>query len=110
MFYDHPDLARGYLDDDVATLTPTATSRPTYWLYHELWRVLTGRGAYAGSAEELTPVKRDGVSTVPLAITAISVLLAPKLAKPLARRGWGAHLLDPAGIRLIERDDFVERS
>jgi predicted ATP-grasp superfamily ATP-dependent carboligase len=79
-------------------------------LVRELWRVLTGRGAYAGSAEELTPVKRDGVSAVPLAMTAISVLLAPKLAKPLARRGWGAHLLDPAGIRLIERDDFVERS
>jgi len=41
MFYDHPDVARAYLDDDVETVTPTATSRPTYWLYHELWRMVT---------------------------------------------------------------------
>jgi len=40
MFYDHPDVARAYLDSDVATLTPLATSRPTYWLYHELWRLV----------------------------------------------------------------------
>lgn len=41
MFYDHPDVARAYLDDDVETVTPTATSSPTYWLYHELWRMVT---------------------------------------------------------------------
>jgi hypothetical protein len=40
MFYDHPDVARAYLDDDVATVTPRPDSRPTYWLYHELWRAL----------------------------------------------------------------------
>ena len=41
MFYDHPDLAR-------PTSRPAAcrrsgrdpASRPTYWLYHELWRLL----------------------------------------------------------------------
>jgi predicted ATP-grasp superfamily ATP-dependent carboligase len=42
MFYDHPGLAAAYLDDDVPTITPTAASRPTYWLYHELWRLITG--------------------------------------------------------------------
>jgi hypothetical protein len=41
MFYDHPGLAAAYLEDDVGTVRPTATSRPTYWTYHELWRVLT---------------------------------------------------------------------
>ena len=41
MFYDHPDLARAYLDDGVDTLTPLPTSRPTYWLYHELWRLVS---------------------------------------------------------------------
>ena len=40
MFYDHPDVARAYLDGDVATVTPRLDSRPTYWLYHELWRAL----------------------------------------------------------------------
>lgn len=41
MFHDHPDLARAYLDDDVDTIRPLPDSRPTYWLYHELWRMLT---------------------------------------------------------------------
>jgi hypothetical protein len=41
MFYDHPDLARAYLEDGVPVITPTATSRPTYWTYHELWRMLS---------------------------------------------------------------------
>jgi hypothetical protein len=42
MFYDHPGLARAYLDDDVATIQPAAGSRPTYWIYHELWRLISG--------------------------------------------------------------------
>ncbi len=41
MFYNHPDLARAYLDDDVATITPRDDSRPTYWIFHELWRLVT---------------------------------------------------------------------
>ncbi len=41
MFHDHPDLARAYLEDGVDTITPLPASRPTYWLYHELWRALS---------------------------------------------------------------------
>lgn len=54
MFYDHPGVAAAYLQDDAASdsrdaqgadqptvATPLPTSRPTYWLYQELWR-LTG--------------------------------------------------------------------
>jgi hypothetical protein len=41
MFYNHPDLARAYLDDDVAMIEPLPDSRPTYWLYHELWGALS---------------------------------------------------------------------
>ncbi|WP_460867521.1 ATP-grasp domain-containing protein [Rhodococcus aerolatus] len=43
MFYDQPDLARAYLGGAVsggAPVVPTPTSRPTYWIYHELWRLL----------------------------------------------------------------------
>ena len=42
MFYNHPDLARAYLDDGVPTIRPAPGSRPTYWLYHEAWRLITG--------------------------------------------------------------------
>ncbi len=79
------------------------TRRDITW---ECWRLLTGGGPYADSAEELTPVRPDWISAVPLAMTAILLLLAPKLAIRLARGGWGAHLLDLRSIRLIESEDF----
>ena len=41
MFYDHPDLARAYLDTGVPMIRPRPSARPTYWLYHELWRLCT---------------------------------------------------------------------
>ncbi len=41
MFYNHPDLARAYLEDGVPTIKPLPTSRPTYWIYHEVWRLMT---------------------------------------------------------------------
>jgi predicted ATP-grasp superfamily ATP-dependent carboligase len=72
----------------------------------ECWRLVTGGGPYADSTEELTPVRLDWISAVPLAMIAISLLIAPKLAVTLARRGWGAHLLDLGSIKLIESENF----
>lgn len=40
MLYDHPGVAAAYLDDDGDEVRPTAASRPTYWLYHELYDAL----------------------------------------------------------------------
>jgi predicted ATP-grasp superfamily ATP-dependent carboligase len=75
-------------------------------LVRECWRLLTGGGPYADSTEELTPVRLDWLSFVPLAMTAIALLIAPKLSSTLARKGWGAHLLDIRSIRLIESENF----
>ena len=44
MFYNHPDLARAYLDDDVPVIEPLPDSRPTYWIYHEVWRLISEPG------------------------------------------------------------------
>ncbi len=41
MFYNHPGVARAYLGHEEATLRPLSSSRPTYWLYHELWRLVS---------------------------------------------------------------------
>jgi hypothetical protein len=73
---------------------------------HECWRLVTGSGPYADSTEELTPVRLDWISAVPVAMIVISLLIAPKLAVTLARRGWGAHLLDVKSVRLIESENF----
>ncbi len=43
MFYNHPGVADAYLDKQplAEPLQPLPDSKPTYWLYHEVWR-LTG--------------------------------------------------------------------
>jgi predicted ATP-grasp superfamily ATP-dependent carboligase len=69
-------------------------------------RLIARSGPYADSTEELTPVRLDWISAVPLAMIAIALLAAPKLGVKLARGGWGSHLLDIASIRMIESEDF----
>lgn len=41
MFYNHPDLAKAYLESDFPVIEPLKSSRPTYWIYHEIWRLVT---------------------------------------------------------------------
>jgi hypothetical protein len=74
----------------------------------ECWRLFANSGPYAGSTEELTPVKADWISAVPLAVTAALLLASPKSAVKLARGGFGAHLLDVRSIRTIEGEGFGE--
>jgi predicted ATP-grasp superfamily ATP-dependent carboligase len=73
-------------------------------LIRQLWLLATRRGDYIGSVEELTPVRLDWISAVPLAMTALFLLINPALAHELPRRGFGAHLLDARTIRLIEQE------
>ena len=43
LFYNNPSLANAYLGAAalLKPLTPASTSKPTYWIYHEVWRLLT---------------------------------------------------------------------
>ncbi|MDB5553922.1 MAG: hypothetical protein JWL86_3906, partial [Rhizobium sp.] len=75
-------------------------------IFRECWRLLRRSGPYAGSTEELTPMRLDWISAVPLAMIATVLLAAPKRGVELARGGWGAHLLDVDSIGMIEREDF----
>jgi hypothetical protein len=68
----------------------------------ECVRLFAKRGPYAGSTEELAPVRSDWISAVPFAVTAALLLASPKSAIKLARGGFGAHLLDLRSIRMIE--------
>ena len=79
-------------------------------LVAECRRLFAGSGPYADSTEELTPVRLDWISAVPLAMLAIALLVAPKRAVRLARGGWGAHLLDVESVRRIESEDFYSGS
>src|ERR1700693_4172740 len=74
-------------------------------IMRECWRLASGDGPYADSTEELTPLRLDWVSAVPLAMTAMALLAAPRLAVTLARRGFCAHLLDLESTRRIESEN-----
>jgi predicted ATP-grasp superfamily ATP-dependent carboligase len=74
------------------------------------WQLATGGGGYADSTEELTPLRLDWLSAVPLATIIFALLLQPRLATGLARKGWGAHLLDLGSIAIIEHKDFPAAS
>ena len=47
MFYNHPDVAKAYLKQEplATAIQPLESSRPTYWIYHEIWRLLTHLGS-----------------------------------------------------------------
>jgi predicted ATP-grasp superfamily ATP-dependent carboligase len=75
-------------------------------LARECWRLAAGSAPYTDSSEELTPVRSDWISAVPLLMTAMLLLASPKFASRLARGGFGAHLLDLASVRRIQSDDF----
>ena len=72
----------------------------------ECAQLAAASGPYAGSSEELTPVRLDFLSAVPLAMTVAFLLASPAFAIKLARGGFGAHLLDPGSIRMIEGEGF----
>jgi predicted ATP-grasp superfamily ATP-dependent carboligase len=60
MFYDHPDLAAAYLGGPVsdAPIEPLPSSRPTYWFYHELWRLIESLGSRQRVVERLRVIAR----------------------------------------------------
>lgn len=51
MFYNHPGVADAYLKDgenkEAVPIVPLPESKPTYWLYHEIWR-LTAIRSWSG--------------------------------------------------------------
>jgi predicted ATP-grasp superfamily ATP-dependent carboligase len=74
-------------------------------LIRECWNLLCGRGRYAGSREELTPVALDWISFVPPTVATLWLLATPAAAHYLPQKGWGPQLLTPHSIRMIEAMD-----
>ncbi len=72
-------------------------------LVGEVRELLGGTGRYANSNEELTPVRLDWLSAVPLMLMASILLIRPRWSRALPSR-FGAHLLSAATVQLIERE------
>jgi hypothetical protein len=90
LFHNHPELASAYLEDGHPAVAPLVGARPTYWIYHEIWRLLTQRGRRA----RLTGIVRgtDAIFTWwdPLPYLMVHHLQIPALliGNLLRRRGW----------------------
>jgi hypothetical protein len=70
-------------------------------MLRECGRLLTHRGLYKESREELTPVRNDWLSAIPPVATAVMLTANPRAAARLAAKGWGAHLLTRETIATI---------
>jgi predicted ATP-grasp superfamily ATP-dependent carboligase len=105
MFHDHPQVAGAYLDDGHPTITPRPGARPTYWIYHEIWRLLT----QPGRRDRLRTILRgkDAIFTWwdPLPYLMVHHLQIPSLLvrNLRERRGWTridfniGKLVEPGG-------------
>jgi hypothetical protein len=105
MFYDHPDVAAAYLDEGHPVITPRPGARPTYWIYHEMWRLLTQPKKAARIATILRGTDAIFAWWDPLPYFMVHHLQIPSLliANLRARRGWSridfniGKLVEPGG-------------
>jgi hypothetical protein len=104
MFHNHPQLASAYLEAQHPVITPLSDARPTHWIYHEVWRLLTQRGR----RERLTSILRgkDAIFARwdPLPYLMVHHLQIPALLidNLRGRRGWTK--IDFNIGKLVEQD------
>lgn len=70
-------------------------------LLAECWRLLTKRAPYAGSVEELTPLRQDWLSVVPLIAVLVLLLANPARAREIAHGTARSHQISPLTLRYI---------
>ncbi|MCE0537614.1 hypothetical protein LWF15_19170 [Kineosporia rhizophila] len=106
VFRDHPGLADAYLQDGATPVQrPAPGARPSYWLYHEVWRLL--RGPQRRQRLQVIRAGRDAVFDWddPLPFLLLHHLHIPKLLLGNLLRGkpWNridfniGKLVEPAG-------------
>src|SRR5207253_653591 len=74
-----------------------------------LRQALAGQAEFARSREELTPVRRDPWSLVPLAAVSALVLLSPQTATALVTKTVGSYALSAEAVKTITSTDFPHR-
>jgi hypothetical protein len=67
----------------------------------ELVAALRGHGAYAKSAEELTPVRGDPIAAVPVVLAVLATLIDPSLWRRFHASGTSTYSLTPEAWRTI---------
>lgn len=102
MFRDHPHVAAAYLDSTHPQVTPRPGARPTYWIYHEVWRLLTEPHRCVRIATILRG--RDAIFTAwdPLPYLMVHHLQIPALLAANLRRRTGWSRIDFNIGKLVE--------
>ena len=115
MFYDHPRPRPGLPRRPAPPRSDAAAaSRPTYWLYHELWRLVTEPGTGVGAARGRSLRGKDAIFdwADPLPFLMVHHLQIPSLLldepAPAARAGLRidfniGKLVEPAGTDVTLR-------
>ena len=92
LFHDQPEhLARAYLEDGPPEVRPRPTARPTYWLYHEVWRLMTARGRRTETLRTLlrgTDAIFDWDDPLPFLLVHHAQIPSLLLANLRARKDW----------------------
>lgn len=102
MFHDHPEVAQAYLEARPTAITPLPGSAPTYWIYHELWRLL--RGPDRLRRLRVIAAGRDAIFAAwdPLPYLAVYHLQIPALLVDNLRRRRGWRRIDFNIGKLVE--------
>ncbi len=79
----------------------TAADRGRVAVLLEAARTATGRGAYRGSREGLTPVLRDPLSILPLLLVLVRLLLDPRSAEGMSDRTVDSYAATPTAVARI---------
>jgi predicted ATP-grasp superfamily ATP-dependent carboligase len=89
-FHNHRQLASAYLEEGHPVVTPVPGARPTYWIYHELWRLFTQQGRPARLKGILRGKDAIFASWDPVPYLMVHHLQIPALLidNLLHRRGW----------------------
>jgi hypothetical protein len=67
-----------------------------------LWSALSRSGDFQVSREELTPVRRDPIAAVPVAVTALATMIRPQSWRYFTSAGVDAYALTPAAWNQIK--------
>jgi hypothetical protein len=84
-----------------ALLGLAAANAPRSRIAGEVVKALVGRGVYAGGREDLTPIRSDPLSLVPLSAVIVGILCNPAIANRLSAHTVADYSLTPKAVQTI---------
>lgn len=105
-----PDLLAGrHSHSLLANLLGSADhSRSRRDVLHTIGEVIRGRGIFANSREDLTPMRMDPLSLIPLAVVTGQLLLRPSAAHHIATSAISTYSLTASAIETIIAIDITK--